>query len=73
MSVTHNDDIHRHFNVSEISSDLGRKPDASSVLQVQLWRFVYAEHIVPESGFCCAAPGLGAEPRNLNSAGGYFV
>jgi hypothetical protein len=44
-------DTFRYFNVSEISSDLECKPDARSVLQMRLWRFVYAEHIVPDSSF----------------------
>jgi hypothetical protein len=51
MSATDNGDIHRHFNVSDISRDLRRNPHASSALQVHLCRFVYVEHIVPNPGF----------------------
>lgn len=45
MNTAHNNDILRHFDASEPSSDLGRNLNASSVLQVHLWRFVYDEHI----------------------------
>lgn len=51
MNTAQNNDIHRQFDLSEISNDLGRNPDASSVLQVHLGRFVYAEHIEQDPGF----------------------
>lgn len=63
----HQGDNPRYFSVSEPSSDLGRNPDATSVLQAQAWRYVYARHLAPGSEIAGRLQVLGAEPRDTTS------